>query len=133
MTNASIYITHLIQVGWIKSLYTSTLAFNITQFFLLLNHQLLSRIMSKVGLDFQISNLFSSYLIDRQTQYIWNHFISSFFKASNISPYCSYFSHIWKKSKKILTPILVSILLFVDNRLFVSQKKSYEKSNINLL
>ena len=28
--------------------------------------------------------------------------------------------------------ILVSILLFVDDRFFVSQKKSYEKSNINL-
>jgi len=82
MTDASIYLTHLIQVKWIKGLHTSTFVFDITQFFLLLNHQFLLRILSKVGFDFQISNFFSSYLINRQTQYIWNYFISLFFKAS---------------------------------------------------
>lgn len=43
--------------------------------------------------------------------------------------YSLYFLYIWKN---LLTPIPVSILLFIDNRLFVSQKKSYEKSNVNL-
>ena len=41
----------------------STLVFDITQFFPLLNYQLLSKNLSKVGFDFQISNFFSSYLI----------------------------------------------------------------------
>jgi len=60
----------------------STLAFNIIQFFPSLNHQLFSMILSKVGFKFQILNFFSDYLINRQTQYIWNQFLSLFFKAN---------------------------------------------------
>jgi len=33
-TNVGIFLMHLIHLGWIKSLQTSTLAFNIAQFFL---------------------------------------------------------------------------------------------------
>jgi len=36
--NAGLYLTHLIQAGWIKDLHTSMLAFNIVQFFPSLNH-----------------------------------------------------------------------------------------------
>jgi len=92
-----------------------------------------------------ISWFFSSYLINRQTQYILNYFISSFFKAdvsigqrfilsSILSAfYIAFIFHIFKKrTKNLLTPILVSILLFVDNRLFVFQEKSYKKFNTTL-
>jgi len=37
--------------------------------------------MSKAGFDPRISNFFSSYLINRQTQYFWNNFVFLFFKA----------------------------------------------------
>ena len=63
------------------SFHTSTLTFDIAQFFPSLNHQLLSKTLSKVGFNPKISKFFSSYLINRQTQYIWNYLISSFFKA----------------------------------------------------
>ena len=56
-------------------------AFDIVQFFPLLNHQLLPLILDKARFDPRISTFFSNYLIDRQTQYIWNNFISSFFRA----------------------------------------------------
>ena len=47
--------------------------------------------------------------------------------------YIALIFHIFKKrTKNLLTPILVSILLFVDNRLFVFQEKSYEKFNATL-
>jgi len=46
--------------------------------------------------------------------------------------YCFHFSYIKKRTKNLLTPIPVSILLFVNDRLFVSQKKSYKKSNASL-
>ena len=59
----------------------STLVFNIAQFFPSLKYQLLPKILSKAGFDSQISNFSSSYLINRQTQYIWNHFVSLFFKG----------------------------------------------------
>jgi len=37
-TNTSIVLTYLIQSGWVKGLQTSTIFFNISQFFSLLNH-----------------------------------------------------------------------------------------------
>ena len=37
-----------------------------------------------------------------------------------------------KKTKNLLTSIPVLILLFVDNRLLVSQEKNYKKSNATL-
>jgi len=43
--DASIALTHFIHMGWVKNLSTSTLAFNIAQFFPLLNHHLLSLIL----------------------------------------------------------------------------------------
>jgi len=37
-----------------------------------------------------------------------------------------------KRLKNLLSPIPVFILSFIDNGIFISQKKSYEKSNANL-
>ena len=68
-------------MGWLKELYISTLVFDIIQFFTSLNYQLLLMILNKAEFDFRISSFFFSYLINRQTQYVWNHFVSSFFKA----------------------------------------------------
>jgi len=66
---------------WIKGLHTSILAFDITQFFLSLNHQLLLKILNKAEFDLRITTFFSNYLVNRETQYIWNNFTSSFFRA----------------------------------------------------
>ena len=38
-------------------------------------------ILDKAGFNLRISSLFSNYLIDRRTQYIWNNFISSSFRV----------------------------------------------------
>ena len=48
------------------------------------------------------------------------------------SLYCFYFSYFWKRSKNILPNILVFFLSSVDDSLFISQKKSYKKSNAYL-
>jgi len=42
----------------------------------------------------------------------------------------TYFLHFWKKSKK--SKILISVISFVDNGLFISQNKSFDVSNSNL-
>jgi len=78
-------------------------------------------------------------------QYVWNQFVSSFFIAdvgakqdSALSPilsalYIVPILHIFeKKSKNILSSIWTSIFSFVDNSPFISQEKSYEKSNTNI-
>ena len=50
-TDAGVILTYIIHSGWVKNLITSTLAFDITQFFPSLNHELLSLILDKMGLD----------------------------------------------------------------------------------
>ena len=49
--DTSVTLMYFIQSGWVKNLSTSTLAFDISQFFPSLNCQLLLLIIDKVGLD----------------------------------------------------------------------------------
>ena len=65
--DAGIVLIYFIYMGWVKNLSTSTLAFNITQFFPLLNHHLLTLILKKAEFDSYIVNFFSSYSINRKT------------------------------------------------------------------
>ena len=76
-TDADVFLTHLICSGWIKNLQMSMLSFDISQFFPLLNYQLLLLIMDKACFDSWISFFFSNYLIGRKTQYLWNNYIFS--------------------------------------------------------
>jgi len=58
ITDVGIILVHLIHVGWVKNLLTSTLAFDIVQFFPLLNYCLLSLILEKVGFNSKIPIFF---------------------------------------------------------------------------
>jgi len=64
--DAGVTLTHFIQSGWIKNNTTSTLAFNITQFFSSLNHWLLLLILKKAGVYVKVIQFFSNYLIDKK-------------------------------------------------------------------
>ena len=119
------------------------LAFDISQFFPFLNHQLLTWIIYKVGLDTQVVNFFSNYLINRKTNYLWNSFSSLIFdikvgvgQSSALSPvlsalYLSSFLYILEKCLKCFK-IPVSIISFVDDGLLISQNKLLEISNSHL-
>jgi len=127
-------------MGWVRNLPTSTLAFNILQFFLSLNHWLLTLILDKAGLDTRVVKFFSNYLVGRKTQYFWNNFSSLFFNVDIgvgqglvLSPilsaiYLAFFHHILENHLKILK-IPISILSFVDDGLLVAQSKSFSISN----
>ena len=78
-TDTSLALTHFIHMEWVKNLTTSALAFDIVQFFPLLNHKLLLLILEKAGFDHCVITFFSNYLINRKTQYYWNNFSSNFF------------------------------------------------------
>jgi len=121
------------------------LAFDIAQFFPFLNHNLLPLILDKAGFNSRISSFFSNYLIDRKTQHIWNKFVFPSFKIDiNMGQgftlfyilsvlYITPIFHIFKKiTQNLSPPIFVSSLSFVDDGFFVSQKKSYKKSNTNI-
>ena len=130
-TDASITLTYIIYLGWVKNNTTSTLVFNTTQFFPSLNYCLLIHILQKVGLNIQVVNFFTNYLIGRKTNYLWNKFSSSTFginigvsQGSALSPilsalYLYSFFYILEKHLKNLN-IPISIIFFVDDGLFIS-------------
>ena len=143
IADAGIALTHIIRSGWSKGRSTSSLAFDISQFFPSLNHRLLVLILEKVGLDPKVTNFFANYLIQRSTKYLWNNLTSPSFKVnvgvgqgSALSPILStlYLSPliyiIEKRFKNLNLPI--SILSFVDDSLFIAQNKSFSISNSHL-
>jgi len=138
--DVEIALMHIIQTGWVKNLSTSTLAFDIVQFFPSLNHHLFTLIMKKVGFDNRIVFFFSHYLVDRKTNYFWNNFMSPIFnvnigvgQGSVLSPilsalYLLPFIYILEKHLKNLK-IPVSIISFVDDGLFISQSNFFDILN----
>jgi len=141
--NAEVTLTHIIWSGWTKNCLTSTLTFNIVQFFSSLNYQFHTRIIHKAKLNSQVIRFFSNYLIQRKTSYQWNSFLSPIFninvgigQGSALSPilsalYLSPFLYILEKHLKNLK-IPISIISFVDDKLFISQNKSFNISNSHL-
>jgi len=130
-TDVGVTLTHIICLGWVKNLSTSTLAFDITQFFPSLNHCFLTCILQKAGLDSHVVKFFANYLTDRKTNYVWNNFSSSMVEVnvrvgqeSVLSPilstlYLSPFLYILENHLKNLN-IPVSVISFVDDGLFIS-------------
>jgi len=142
-TDAGVALTHIVQSGWSKGKSSSSLTFDISQFFPSLNHNLLSRILDKAGFDSKVMSFFANYLVSRRTKYMWNDFSFPQFdinvgvsQGSALSPilsslYLSLFLYILENMLKNLR-IPVSILFFVDNGLIIAQNKSFDISNSQL-
>ena len=142
-TDAGVVLTHIVRSGWTKGRNTSTLAFDIAQFFPSLNYHFLIRALKKAGLNPKVSNFFASYLIQRSTKYLWNNLSSPSFdinvgvgQGSALSPilstlYISPLLYILENRFKNLN-IPISILSFVDDGLFIVQDKSFLSSNSHL-
>ena len=64
-------LTHIVWSGWVKGKATSTLAFDISQFFPSLNHHFLVLILEKAGFDPTVVSFFSNYLTQRSMKYLW--------------------------------------------------------------
>ena len=130
-SDAGIVLTHIIRSGWTKGKTTSTLAFNISQFFPSLNHRLLTLILDKAGLEPKATAFLANYLVRRKTNYLWNDFSSPLFdvnvrvgQRSALSPillllYLSLFLYILENRLKNLN-IPVSFLSFVDDGLIIA-------------
>ena len=69
-SDAGTALTYIIHSGWSKGRTTSTLAFDISQFFTSLNHRILVLILEKVGLGPKVTNFFVNYLIQTSTKYL---------------------------------------------------------------
>ena len=141
--DAGIALTHIVWLGWAKGRSTSSLAFDISQIFLSLNHNILVLILEKAGLNHKVTNFFANYLIQRSMKYLWNNLSSPMFdvnvgvgQGSALSPilstlYLSSFLYILENRFKNLK-IPTSILSFVDDGLFIVQNKSFNISNSHL-
>ena len=81
-TNAGVALSHIVCSGWVKNKMTSTLTFDIYQFFPLLNYYLLTLILEKVGLDPKVTSFFANYLVKRKTSYLWNSLPSPTFEVN---------------------------------------------------
>ena len=139
-SDVGIAFTHFIYTGWIKNISTSTLVFDIAQFFPSLNHHLLFLILGKAGFKSRVINFFSNYLINRKTNSSWNNFSSYLFNInvgvgqglalfSILSVlYLSLFLYIFEKHLKNLD-LKISTLSFVDDGLLITQSKSFQFSN----
>jgi len=99
--------------------------------------------LDKTSFDPKISIFFQDYLVGRKMKYLWNNFSFSFFNVDIgvrqsyvLSPVLSalYFPlilHIFEKRLKNLK-ILIFIIFFVNDGLFVLQGKSLDVSNSSL-
>ena len=142
-SDAGIVLTHIIQSGWTKGKTTSTLVFDISQFFPSLNYRLLTLILDKAGLNPKSTAFFANYLVRRKTNYLWNDFSSLLFNVNVgvgqgsalfpilLSLYLSLFLYILENRLKNLN-IPVSFQPFVDNGLIIAQNKSFIISNSHL-
>ena len=130
-TDTGIVLTHIVRSGWAKGKLTSSLAFSISQFFLSLNHKLLTLILKKAGLNSKVTSFFANYIVRRRTSYVWNDLSSPMFEVnvgvgqgSALSPilsalYLTPFLYILEKHLKNLK-IPISILSFMDNGLIIA-------------
>ena len=100
-TDTDIILMYIICMEQIKSLLTSTLAFDITQFFLSLNHCLLPLILAKAEFDPRILSFFGNYLVGRKMSYFQNNFSSPSFNVG-----------ISVGQSSVLSPILSALYLF---------------------
>ena len=141
--DASIALTHIIQSGWARGRPTSSLSFDVSQFFPSLNHCLLVLILEKAGLDPKVTAFFVNYLIQRSMTYLWNNLSSPLLEVNVGVGQGSVLSSIL--STLYLSPLLyilenrlknlnipVSILSFVDDGLLTVQNKSFIISNSHL-
>jgi len=129
--DAEVALIYFICSGWVIYINTSTLAFNIAQFFPSLNHQLLPHIFNKAGFNLKVSRFFQNYLVGQKTKYVWNSFYSLFFnvdvgvgQGSALFPillalYIAPVFHIFENQLKYLK-IPIFFLSFVNNGLLVS-------------
>ena len=141
--DTGVALMHIVRSRWAKGKSISTLAFDISQFFLFLNHNLLTTVLSKVGLEPKVSRFFADYLVQRKTNYVWNNLQFPEFEVnvsvgqgSALSPilsalYLTPFLYILEKRLKILK-IPISMLFFVNNGLIIAQNKSIFISNSQL-
>jgi len=129
------YLTHLVRAGWDRGYKTSIVAFDLAQYFPLLNHSGITLILDHMGFVDSVMNFFANYLVGRYTKLFWDNQLSDpFFAAvgirqgSALSPILSalYLAPVlWKFHSERPSDILIS---YVDDRTIIVQSKHGRKT-----
>ena len=126
----------MVWASWAKRLKISVVIFDIVQFFLSLNHSVLTLILKHFGFSNYIIDFFSDYLAGRSTQYSWNLFFSgtcdtnvdieqnSTHSLILLVFYIASFIYIFELRAQALN-LNTSFLSFVDNSLLICYRKTY--------
>jgi len=75
------YLTHLMRAGWTKGYKTSVVACNLVQYFLSLNHSVITLLLDHMGFADVVVNFFANYLIEQFTKLFWDNQLSEPFPA----------------------------------------------------
>ena len=141
-SDTGVMLTYFICMGYVKKHTTSTLAFNIAQYFSLVNHYLFLSILVKTSFEPKVSTFFHNYLVGRKIKYLWNNYFSSLFNINigvgqglALSPILSVLYllpifHIFENQSNL--KISISTLSFVDNGLLIAQNELITVSSANL-
>ncbi|CAA7265605.1 unnamed protein product [Cyclocybe aegerita] len=139
--DAGLILTHLVRAGWVKGLQTSALAFDITQFFPSINHEMFMAALCKQGFLPILVEFFASYLVGRSTVYCWNTFQSNLWSAdmgvgqgSALSPVISglFIALVMKLFYIKAAPLNTTLLSFVDDGTILAQSKQLNDNNVGL-
>ncbi|CAA7267347.1 unnamed protein product [Cyclocybe aegerita] len=139
--DAGLILTHLMRAGWVKGLQTSALAFDITQFFPSINHEMFMAVLRKQGFSPVLVEFFASYLVGRSTVYCWNTFQSNSRSAdvgvrqgSALSPviYGLFIAPVMKLFYIKAAPLNTMLLSFVDDGTIPAQSKQLDDNNVGL-
>jgi hypothetical protein len=80
--DADCFLTHIVCTGWCAKLKTSVVAFDLTQFFPSINHNVLLSILDEQGFALEVVMFFKSYLVDWFIHYTWDNDLSLEFPSS---------------------------------------------------
>ncbi|CAA7263224.1 unnamed protein product [Cyclocybe aegerita] len=139
--DAGLILTHLVRAGWVKGLQTSALAFDITQFFPSINHEMFMAVLRKQGFSPVLAEFFASYLVGQSTVYCWNTFQSDSRSAdvgvgqgSALSPVISwlFIAPVMKVFYIKAAPLNMTLLSFVDDGTILTQSKQLDDNNVGL-
>ncbi|CAA7264637.1 unnamed protein product [Cyclocybe aegerita] len=139
--DAGLILTHLVRAGWVKGLQTSTLAFDIAQFFPSINYEVFMAVLRKQGFSPILVEFFASYLVGRSTVYCWNTFQSDSQSAdvgvrqgSALLPVISglFIAPVMKLFYIKAALLNMTLLSFVDDGTILAQSKQLDDNNVGL-
>ncbi|CAA7267343.1 unnamed protein product [Cyclocybe aegerita] len=125
--DAGLILTHLMRAGWVKGLQTSALAFDITQFFPSINHEMFMAVLRKQGFSPVLVEFFTFQSDSRSADV-------GVRQGSALSPVISglFIAPVMKLFYIKAAPLNMTLLSLVDDGTILAQSKQLDDNNVGL-